>query len=173
MIEFRPIADFPRGTLFAQLKDAYGLDERWEALFGESWKEYDDFIYGNQKIALRCGFITVLDGVPIGHITWDPRKAPESVEVGHNCILCRYKGNGYGKAQLAEALARIREEWKPEKIIVTTNDNLIAKHNYEACGFTLKMRKQNTDESAFSGDYLYYEIDLRSACFLKKMENPK
>ncbi len=160
MIEFKSITDFPRGTLLEQLKDAYGFDGRWEALFGESWKEYDNFIYDNPKIASACGFITVLDGNPIGHITWDPRKAPQSVEIGHNCILCRYKGNGYGKMQLTEALRRIREKWAPQGISVFTNDNLIAKHNYEACGFTLAGREKNADESAFSGDYLFYEIHL-------------
>lgn len=160
MVEFKPIIDFPRGTLFVHLMDAYGFDGRWEAVFGESWKEYDEFFYDNPKIAETSGFVTVVDGIPVGHITFDPRKAPESVEIGHNCILSAYKGRGLGKTQLTEAIRRIREKWNPYKIIVCTNDNLIAKHNYEACGFVLKERKENTDESAFSGDYLYYEIDL-------------
>lgn len=157
MIEFHSIPEYPRGTLCEQLRNAYGFDKRWEALFGDSWQEYDAFIYDNPKISETCGFITVLNGVPIGHITWDPRKAPEYVEIGHNCILSAYKGNGYGKAQLAEAVRRIRETKKPLKITVTTNELLIAKHNYEACGFKLVDRRENTDASAFSGAYLSYE----------------
>ena len=159
MIGFLSISDFPRGTLYSQLSDAYGFDKRWEALFGESWKEYDAFFYDNPKIRETCGFVTVLNGVPIGHITWDPRKAPESVQIGHNCILSAYKGNGYGKAQLSEAIRRIIETGNPEKIIVSTNDRLVARYNYEACGFKLVKRRENTDASAFSGDYLYYEIN--------------
>ena len=161
MVEFKPITDFPRGTLFMQLKDAYGFDGRWEAIFGDSWKEYDDFFYDNPKIGLMCGFVTVLDGLPVGHITWDPRKAPESVEVGHNCILSAYKGGGLGKMQLTEAIQRIRARWKPLKIRVCTNDTLVAKHNYEACGFKLADRKENADDSVFSGDYLFYEMEVR------------
>ena len=121
---------------------------------------HDEFFFDNPKISETCGFVTVLDGKPIGHITWDPRKRPEKVEIGHNCILTRYKGNGYGKAQLLEAIRRNGESRKPEKITVFTNDMLIAKYNYEACGFVLAERKENTDESAFSGDYLFYEMKV-------------
>lgn len=32
------------------------------------------------------------------------------------------------------------------------------KKNYESVGFTLYDRKMNDTESAFTGDYLYYEI---------------
>jgi len=159
MIEFRSICDFPRGTLLRQLADAYSFDGRWEDLFGESWKEYDNFIFDHPSIGATCGFVTVVDGVPVGHITWDPRKAPGSVQIGHNCILSAYKGNDYGKAQLSEAIRRIIETGNPEKIIVSTNDRLAARYNYEACGFKLVKRRENTDASAFSGDYLYYEID--------------
>ena len=46
--------------------------------------------------------ITVLDGEPIGHISWDPRHKPDYVEIGHNCIITKYKGKGYGYFQLEE-----------------------------------------------------------------------
>lgn len=51
----------------------------------------------------------VLDGEPIGHILWDPRNIPEYVEIGHNCIITKYKGNGFGKRQLQEAVDRIQQ----------------------------------------------------------------
>lgn len=163
MDEFRfvSMACFPRGTLKNQLADAYSFDQRWENLFSAQWSEYDDFFFDNGKILETCGFVTCLGDIPIGHISWDPRNAPKCVIIGHNCILTEYKGNGYGKRQLAEAVRRIKERLNPEKIIVSTNDNLIAKHNYESVGFRLVKKEENKDESAFSGDCLYYEMKLR------------
>ena len=45
---------------------------------------------------------------PIGFVTWDPRNRPEYVEIGHNGIRENYKGRGYGRLQLEEAIRRIR-----------------------------------------------------------------
>lgn len=160
-IEFASMADFPRGTLKSQLMDAYSFDERWYNLFSDTWQEYDDFFFDHEKILETCGFVTCLDGKPIGHISWDPRNAPGYVIIGHNCILTEYKNNGYGKMQLKEAIRRITECIHPEKIIVSTNDRLIARYNYESAGFTLVKREKNTDTSAFSGDYLFYEMKTR------------
>ena len=44
---------------------------------------------------------------------------------------------------------------------VLTNSNLIAPRNYESVGFVLYDRKENPGETAFSGDYLYYRIQLQ------------
>lgn len=46
-----------------------------------------------------------------------------------------------------------------KKIIVGTNRNLIAPHNYESVGFTLYQIRENIDDT-FSGDYLDYEMIL-------------
>lgn len=68
--------------------------------------------------------------------------------------------NGFGKAQLAEALRRIREYEGHREIRLLTNSNLIAPKNYESVGFVLYDRKENSGETAFAGDYLYYRIQL-------------
>ena len=47
-----------------------------------------------------------------------------------------------------------------KRIIVCTNSNLAAPKNYESVGFRLYDRKPNETESAFTGDFLYYEIVL-------------
>ena len=52
---------------------------------------YDIFFYDNPEIAEKYGLVTCMDGVPIGFVTWDPRKRPEYVEIGHNGI--REKNN--------------------------------------------------------------------------------
>ena len=102
------------------------------------------------EIADKCGFITTLDGEPIGHISWDPRNMPEYVRIGHNCIATRYKGNGYGKIQLQEAIRKIIQNGDVKKIVVSTNDKLIsAQHNYESVGFIFHQRRENNDDAAF------------------------
>lgn len=159
MLEFKSILDFPRGTLYQQLKDAYSFDKRYEEQFDCSWQEYDSFFYNHESIAKTYGFVTVLNGIPIGHITYNPRNLPEKVILGHNCILSSYKKNGYGKQQLEEAIRRIKL-LHPQKIVVTTNQNLIpAIHNYESVGFTLVKKRENKD-TFFSGNYLDYEITI-------------
>ena len=80
--------------------------KNWDSM----WKEYDDFFYSNlETIIYQYGFITVVDGIVVGHISWDPRNRPNYVIIGHNCILSKYKGKGYGKIQLQEAVRRIKK----------------------------------------------------------------
>ena len=105
--------------------------------------------------------VTCVDDVPIGFVTWDPRNRPEYVEIGHNGIRTAYKRKGYGRMQLEEALRRIRAYEGLKRIIVCTNSEFVATRNYESVGFQLYDRKPNDTESAYTGDYLYYEIRLR------------
>ncbi|MCH5342711.1 MAG: GNAT family N-acetyltransferase [Acetatifactor sp.] len=159
-LKFEKISAFSRGILHQLLVDGYSFDNRWRTCFEKDWLEFDNFFFDNLSIADQYGFITVLGDEPIGHISWDPRSGPEYVSIGHNCITSRYKGNGYGKRQLQEAIDRISRYGGLKKIIVTTNSNLIAPHNYESVGFQLCQRRKNESNSAFSGDYLDYEMKL-------------
>ena len=160
LIEFKKITEFPRGTIYDILQDAYSFDQRNKEIWDENWKETDNCFYDNPDIAEKYGLVTCLDGEPIGFITWDPRNRPEYVEIGHNGIREKYKGNGYGRGQLEEALNRIKSYSGLKRIIVGTNANLVAPKNYESVGFTLYDRKENGTESSYTGDYLYYEIVL-------------
>jgi RimJ/RimL family protein N-acetyltransferase len=159
-LEYRKISDFDKGILYRLLADAYSFDERYVKCWGSDWKEFDDFFFDNLEIADKYGFITTLNGDPIGHISWDPRNMPEYVAFGHNCIATEYKGNGYGKRQLKEAVDRIKTYDGLKKIIVETNSNLVTPRNYESAGFKLYQTRKNDSETAFSGDYLGYEIVL-------------
>ncbi len=160
MITFAKITSYSRGTLARLLRDAYSFDPRWNAHYGDSFDEFDRFFYDNPNIADNCGFITLCEGEPIGHISWDPRGTPEVVRLGHNCIATRYKRRGYGRAQLLEALRLITERCHPKQIVVTTSASLIAaRRNYEGAGFILSgIRKNREDE--FTGDYYDYELTL-------------
>lgn len=159
-LEFKSFSNFSRGILYKQLVDSYSFDGKWRECFDKDWKEYDEFFYDNLQFTNNCGFVTILNGEPIGHISWDPRNRPRYIEIGHNCIVTKYKGNGYGKRQLQEAVDRIQQYDGLQKIIVGTNSNLIAAHNYESVGFMLHQRRKNESDTAFSGDYLDYEIIL-------------
>lgn len=130
-LTFEKISLFQRGILYQQLVEGYSFDDRWKAYCERDWIEYDNFFFENLTIADRFGFITVLDDMPIGHISWDPRNVPEYVQIGHDCIVPKYKGNGYGRRQLQEAIHRIQQYHGLKKIIVGTNSNLIAPHNSE------------------------------------------
>lgn len=98
---------------------------------------------------------------PIGFICWDSRNRPEYVEIGHNGKRTKYKRNRFGKAQLSEAVQRIKEYEGVKEIRVLTNGNPIAPKNYESVGFALDDTKENEDKAAFSGDYPYYKIQLQ------------
>ncbi|MCM1092149.1 MAG: GNAT family N-acetyltransferase [Muribaculum sp.] len=159
-IEYRKFTDYHRGIMREILQDAYSFDERCAACWDENWQQSDSFFFDNPDIADKCGFVTCYEGEPIGFICWDPRKCPEYVEIGHNGIRTRFKGQGFGKAQLSEAVRRIKEYEGLKEIRVWTNSNLIAPRNYESVGFVLYDTKENHDETAFAGDYLYYKIQL-------------
>lgn len=158
MIGFRKITDFPRGTLYDILVDAYAFDERNRQIWDADWKQTDRFFCDNPDIAGKYGLVTCLNGEPIGFVTWDPRNMPEYVEIGHNGIRQKHKGHGYGRLQLEEALRRIRQYEGLKRIVVTTNSHFIAPKNYESASFLLVDRKPNNTETAYTGDFLHYEL---------------
>ena len=155
-VEFKKVSDFKRGTLLELLKDAYSFDSRYEQNCNSDWLDFNNFFFDNLNIANKCGFITTLNGEAIGFISWDPRNMPEYVEIGHNCIVLKYKGNGYGKIQLQEAVNRILST-NVRKIIVTTNQTLIpAQRMYESIGFKIYQKRENQENANFAGKYIDY-----------------
>ena len=156
-VEFRKFSEFNRGIMLNMLRDAYSFEPGYEKDWLEEWKKADDFFYENLHIADRCGFVTVADGVPVGFICWDPRNLPARAEIGHNCIITPYKGKGYGRTQLREAVARI-EKSGAEKIIVTTDECLLpARRNYESAGFRLIRFRENGHNPQYAGRLMDYE----------------
>lgn len=157
-IGFRKVSGFPRGTICKLLTDAYSFDERMVQCWGADWKEFDNFFYDNLQIADKYGFITTLNGEAIGMVSWDPRNMPEYAAVGHNCIRREYKGRGYGKMQLQEAVNRIMES-DVIKIIVNTNAGLLpAQRMYESVGFKKVLVRKNDGIAEFAGDNIDYEF---------------
>lgn len=159
-IKFEKVSDFNRGILFELLTDAYSYDSRYKQCWSSDWQNFDDFFFDNLQIADKYGFITTVNDEAVGFVSWDPRNMPKYVEIGHNCVASKYKGNGYGKIQLQEAVNRI-VQYDVRKIIVTTNDKLTpAQRMYESIGFKQYQRRKNESNSAFSGEYIDYEYIL-------------
>lgn len=147
---------FPRGTLVSMLSEAYQALPELAERDGNSWREFDDFFFDRPVILETCGLMSVAEGKPVGFITWDPRGLPEKVEIGHNCILPAYRGRGYGKAQLGEALARIRARL-PRTVRVMTGTGVFflpARRMYESQGFVA------TGEEAPEGCVIYRLIPV-------------
>lgn len=156
-IEFRKFSEFPRGIMIDMLRDAYSFEPRYEEDWLEEWKKADDFFYDNLHIADACGFVTVLDDAPIGFICWDPRNLPDYAEIGYNCIMTRYKGYGYGKTQLREAVNRINGHGA-KKIIVTTDERTLpAQKNYESVDFARIGIRENPLNPEYAGVLIDYE----------------
>jgi ribosomal protein S18 acetylase RimI-like enzyme len=155
-IKFKKVSCFNRGILFELLKDAYSFDCRYEHNCSFDWQAFDNFFFGNLKIADKYGFITTLNDEAIGFISWDPRNMPEYAEIGFNGIASKHKGNGYGKMQLQEAVNRITRN-DVRKIIVTTNENLNpAQRMYESVGFTMSQKRNNKSNTDFAGEHIDY-----------------
>lgn len=157
-IEFKKVSDFNRGLLFELLTDAYSFDGRYKENFTSDWQDFDNFFFDNLQIADKYGFITTLNDEAIGFVSWDPRNMPKYVEIGHNCIATKHKSNGYGSIQLQEAVNRIIRN-EVEKIIVTTNDDLIpAQRMYESVGFTLYQKRNNQNIADGVGELIDYVL---------------
>ena len=156
-IVFRNITEFPRGTLCALLREGYSFESGFERDCLEQWQAFDDFFYENPSVAESCGFMTVLDGAPIGFVTWNPTNLPASAEIGHNCISEKYKGNGYGGRQMREAVRRITRQGA-RRIVVTTNEILVpAQRTYESAGFRLVGKAEEPNCAEYAGGRLRYE----------------
>lgn len=158
-IKFKKVSDFNRGIIFELLKDAYSFDCRYQQSWYSNWQDCDNFFFDNLEIADKCAFITTLNDEAIGFVVWDPRNIPEYVEIGHNCIASKYKGNGYGKMQLQEAMSRITENGV-RKIIVTTDDELIpAQRTYESVGFKMHKRRKAQNVPDFIDEHIDYVFE--------------
>jgi len=93
------------------------------------------FFFGNLNIADKCGFVTTLGGKAAGFIICDSRNMPDYAIIGDNCIVTKYKGKGYGKLQLREAVNRIAQNGAKKVFVSTDNELTPAQKMYEGAGF--------------------------------------
>ena len=134
-IEFRKLREFPRGTFYSLLADAYAFEPRYERENGERWRADEAFFLDNPHIGDQYCIVTALAGEPIGLIAWDPRNLPDFAIVGDNCIAAKHKGKGYGGRQLREAVGRMVAAGARTIYVSTDNALIPAQRMYEGVGF--------------------------------------
>jgi RimJ/RimL family protein N-acetyltransferase len=139
-MNIKKFSETPEGTLYKSLIDAYSEFPELTDFFKDSWQDFDKFVYSSLSFMDYNGFVTLDDNVVIGFMSWDPRGLPESVEIGHNCIIKNYQGKGYGKEQLLLGLEMIKN-LKPKTILVKTGNVDFfkpAQSMYTSAGFKFK-----------------------------------
>lgn len=144
-LNFKSLIEHQEGTFFNLLNKCYvGLGKiipEYRTEWINDWKEYDNEIFNNPDTVGACGFVTYLNDVIIGFASWDPRRYPTGI-IGHNCILPRFRGNGYGQYQINEIINRFKI-LNFKKALTSTMDHdffSTAQKMYLACGFDEKRR---------------------------------
>ena len=102
-----------------------------------NWEEYDREIFEYPETVGKSIFLSQLADQIVGFASWDPRQRPRYGIIGHNCILPKFCGRGYGKRQIEEVLRRFAQIGI-ETARVSTNDYpffIPAQRMYESCGF--------------------------------------
>ena len=62
MIEFKKTSEFPKGTLYKQLVDAYSFNDNCKKTWDDMWKEHDEFFYSNLDFTiLNHSCITIVN----------------------------------------------------------------------------------------------------------------
>ncbi|UCE40650.1 MAG: GNAT family N-acetyltransferase [Candidatus Aminicenantes bacterium] len=129
------------GTIAAILKACYtdlvaSDPECWSNEI-EGWERFDTDVYEDSDGIGDCTFLSWLEDKLIGFASYDPRQWPALGIVGHNAILPKFQGRGFGKQQIAEILRRF-QKMGFKKAKVSTLDHPFfnpAQAMYLACGF--------------------------------------
>ena len=166
-IKLHKISDFERRIKFSDLlEDAYSwLDRDILDNAIKGWREIDNFIYDyvGLETADTCSVITTLNNDIVGFIMWDPRNLPEYAIIGHNCIITKHKGKGYGKLQLQEAINKITRNGGKKVFVSTGNgDGFIpARRMYESVGFIKLDNSTLQSWQIAEKQDTYYSMDMR------------
>ena len=164
MIEFKKYSKYQEGIIFSLLSRSYEAyfqyDPKIEAVWKQSWEEYDKSVFKNPETVGASGFISSNGGCVIGFASWDPRQYPCGI-IGHNCVLCEFRRKGYGIAQVKEVL-RILKGRGFRKIVVTTGAHEFfqpAQKMYKACGFEELERGFVDEHSLYSTVTYKHELE--------------
>jgi GNAT superfamily N-acetyltransferase len=144
---FTPFAEHEPGLVLSLLSRSYApylaLDPQAARTWPADWATYDREVFQHPDTVGACGFVTCIDGEPIGFASWDPRGRPIGV-IGHNCVLPAFQGRGCGTAQIRRVLDILRARGFLAAR-VTTGDHpffVPAQRMYAACGFRETARGQ-------------------------------
>jgi RimJ/RimL family protein N-acetyltransferase len=165
-LRFSPIYERPPCTLADLLRQSYApllRDDpaRW---IPESarWHEFDQSAYSTPAIA-SCVFLTWREETLIGFGSFDPRGAPESARIGHNCIVPAAQRQGCGQKQLAEILRRLDALGVGAVDAVTLDLPFFtpAQRMYRSAGFQIVARARRSSDP--SADQLHLRMAGRTS----------
>lgn len=142
MLMYSPLSSAGPGGVRRLLEESYAallpflsLETRTGLL--RDWGAYDEAITEEPETIGSAGFLSWLDENLVGFSSWDPRKHPEVVEIGHNCIVPGFRGRGFGTMQIRESLAILAAAGF-RKARVRTDEHPFfgpALRMYQKCGF--------------------------------------
>ncbi|HBU11766.1 MAG TPA: GNAT family N-acetyltransferase, partial [Clostridiales bacterium] len=161
-IEFKKLSEFDRGILYSLLSDAYAFDSRYEDTYKEDWLAAEKFFFDNPDIGDKYCSVATLHGEAIGWIGWDPRNLPDYAIIGHNCIITRHKGKGYGKIQLQEAVNKIIKSGANKIYVSTDNELTPAQKMYESVGFKRMDNSALAQWQVAQNTDIYYVLEVRA-----------
>ena len=144
IISFQPISEFDPGTIYNILTQSYtGSPYENEK---HLWADFDDESYNNIETVGKCVFISILNNKTIGFASYDPRQKPLGI-IGHNCILPRFRGYGYGKEQILETIRILKMQGFTELKVSTYEHPFFipAQKMYLSCGFKEVRKLQNSE----------------------------
>lgn len=141
ILQFSSINNQEPGILASLLLQSYAVLIKSDPVHWKpeenKWIDFDRDAFGNLETVGACVFLSWHGREIIGFGSFDPRQRPEFGIIGHNCILPKFRGQGFGKQQVIEILKRlIGLGIKTAK--VTTNDHsffIPAQRMYVSCGF--------------------------------------
>lgn len=124
----------------------------------QAWDRFDDEVFDFPETVGKCVFLTEVGGDPVGFMSYDPRNAPESARIGHNCIIPAFQGQRLGVAQVCEVLRRLSHIYV---VMVSTGEHPFfepARRAYSACGFVKVGRRPAGSDSK----HMMIEFEYRS-----------
>jgi len=158
MLRFEPVTKYDNGIVFDILTQGFKpvVDDK----LSECIRKFDEEVFSNPETVGACTFVAEVDGKVAGLGSYDPRKWPESGEIGWNCILEDFRGKGFGRAQIFEIL-KILKDREFKKAFVRTGEHpffVPAQKMYKYCGFVEVKRHLTGDQPGYGT--IDYELNL-------------
>lgn len=150
MLTFKPLSTLKRGDIYQMLCDSYHdlalkYDASHKQQYLHSWRSNDDLAFDYLDTVGKCIFVSYLDDQLVGFTSFDPRHFPDYGVVGQNCVLTKFKGQGFGKQQLSYLLSYFTSQGCRQAIVSTGESDFFipAQRMYLAVGFVEKSRVMN------------------------------
>ena len=152
------LTDIEPGIIYKSLCASYkGWDDfsKWEG----DWKQFDKDIHNFPDTIGNSGFGTTMGENFVGLISWDPRRFPSYVIIGHHCILPKFQNRGIGRHQLTHAFAKFQAMGFRHARVSTSRDRFFsyARKMYESSGF-IECAPYRKD----GADMIYYSKTFRN-----------